>query len=203
MIFQRAFGIGLGFGLGLGAVLLVGFIGYQLYGPTQRRIVEHLDWLEWQAAEPTRVSAAATRAVAAEIDRAQRAAASATALAARRCDSPEKLLITTSLRQSKGPYGDVNHFVDGTVRNTCTYEIEFKMEFSAVAPNNTTVLVNQTMGIEDGGRASPYARATLLRPGTERAFRTESLMKTGSNPAEMPASIRATPIIVREGAVSF
>jgi hypothetical protein len=80
------------------------------------------------------------------------ATAEAARLAARRCEDPNKLDVKIATVAHPNPtLRTTRYSADGTVRNTCNYDIDFKLELSALASNGSTVIATKTMGISPNG----------------------------------------------------
>jgi hypothetical protein len=205
------FGIALGV---LAAVLVMGavaFGGYSLYRADQdRRAEEQASGratvvAQERATASTRQAAeqATATALRTEGEQRQRAASAtveAVKLAARKCQSPSKLVLRPSHKASDTSTGAgtfIRYDVSGTVTNTCNFDIVFNLDLVGLAENGVSIIASQTVTISgdvDGGPGQ--GKSALIRAGTERLF-SDVYFTTRRVPDI--ASVRVTPAIVREG----
>ena len=74
-------------------------------------------------------------------------------------------------------------------------------DLSALAPNGVTILLTKTMGIDVHGGETPASNSSYVPVRRhERASRSSPTQTPADTPqGQIPASVRAIPIIVREG----
>ena len=195
--FARAFAITFGIALGLLAAGAVAFAGYSIYRADQARRAEEQAQATATAVAQQRATAAAAQAQAQQAAVSSRATAEADKLARRRCEDPNKVVVSVKLQPGLDPFTGTpqNYSAVGTVRNTCNYDIDFRIEFTALAANGSTVIATKTIAInERGDQDTGTQSVTHIRPGEERRF---GFYMVAAQPDV--GSVRAVPIIVREG----
>jgi hypothetical protein len=204
--FARYFAITFGIALGvLAAVLVVGaavFAGYSFYRADQGRRAD--EQANARATVVARDRATATtrqaeeRATATVLraeeelrQRAVSATAEAVRFAARRCQNPSKLVLRPRHEVAGNRYT-----VSGTVSNTCNFDIIFNLDLVGLAENGVSIVASKTVTISEDVDGGPgRGKSALIRAGTERLF---DVYFTDRRAPDI-ASVRVTPVIVREG----
>lgn len=192
----------------LAAVLLMGavaFGGYSLYRADQNRRAEEQAIARATATAQERATvitrqateqatATALRVEGEQRQRAASATAEAVKLAARRCENPRKLVVQSS-------YDSNQYRVSGSVKNTCNYDIVFNMDLDGLATNRVSIVTpTYTVAISGEVAGGPgQGRSALIRAGTERTFSFDLGGIVPGRKREDIASVRVTPVIVREG----
>ena len=179
--FAITFGIVLGAFTAVLVVAAVAFVGYSGYSRYQ---AEH----DRRADERARATAATQQAT-------QQATATPVRQAARQCEDPAQVVVTSKYKVERAPVDRVLYVVSGTARNSCNFAIVANLRLTGLAEDGSTILATKTLALhaDDGDRAG--ADATLLHPGEERPFAATF----AERPQPDIAAVRLAPVIIREG----